>query len=420
MKFLVATTFLMFVHLLTGCTVYPKSSEDQATYHVNEAKSAMSKGHSTDAANEIDDALDRPTGDQKIREFFTNTPKAKDYYVIYLEKLIADVSSADKAIATFKKLSNVKSARIFPDDQIQEFFKDLAKNVSIGNTIGSVPFILGDKIDHFPELKSPAHQKIIVNRSIKVYQGSIRSNRAVPDLMEYVQRLGVDSAEGKRIESLLPTINISRDELNVVAKVFPNFAKARQEEITARIFLQLKNADRFLREDLLQTLRSGVRGVEWVPSAGPNTIILMIERLRNDEKTLPERMQTITYAQHEVNLLSAAFLMPKNASFLYDVVSGGAEIEYGYVITAIENNKPIFEELVRGKVGGEYRSCQNSRIQNVFGGVSPANFVANYEMQHKCAGPSSISIDELRKEVLLKVVDGVLNVPRVRAIHELN
>ncbi|MEI2744968.1 MAG: hypothetical protein V9G22_05620 [Ottowia sp.] len=33
-----------------------------------------------------------------------------------------------------------------------------------------------------------------------------------------------------------PTMNIRRDELDAVAKVFPKFAAARKEEITARVF----------------------------------------------------------------------------------------------------------------------------------------------------------------------------------------
>ena len=420
MKFLAITTILSLSAFLSACATYPQSREDQATYHASEARSAISKGDSTNAANQIDVALTRPTGDAKIKELFASYPKGRDYYLAYLEKSIVEVSSAYQAAAAFEKLSTVKSAGILPEDQVRELFTKLMKVVTDGNTSGSVPFDLGDKIDLFPELKSPAHQQIIVNRSIKNLQGNGSGSRPVSALVEYVQRIGIDSVEGKRIESLLPSMNIRRDELDAVAKVFPKFAAARKEEITARVFLQVKNGDRLLSEDLLQTLRSRVRGVEWVPSVGPKITTLVIERLRNDEKTLPERSQTITYAQHEVNLLSAALLMPRNASYLYEVVSGGAEIEYGYVVSAVADGKTIYDEVIRGKVGGEYRRCQNARIQNVFGGVSSAGFVANDDMQQRCAGPSSASIDELRKEIFSKVVDGVLKVPPIKVAHELN
>lgn len=420
MKLRTTATILSLSIFLTACATYPQSREDQATYHASEAKAAISKGDSINAANQIDVTLTRPTGSAKIKELFASYPKGRDYYRTYLEKSIADISHAYQAAAVFEKLSTAKSAGIFSEDQVRDLFANLSKVITDGNTTGSVPFDLGDKIEIFPELKSPAHQQIIVNRSINNLQGSGSGSRPVAAVMEYVQRIGIDSEEGKRIETLLPTMNVRRDELDVVAKVFPKFAAARKEEITARVFVQVKNGDRLLSEDLLQTLRSRVRGVEWVPSVGPKTTTLVIERLRNDEKTLPERTQTITYSQGEVNFLASALLMPRNASYLYEVISGGAEIEYGYVVSASADGKAIYDEVIRGKVGGEYRRCQNARIQNVFGGVSSAGFVANDHMQQQCSGPSSASIDELRKDVFSKVVDGVLKVAPIKVAHELN
>jgi hypothetical protein len=173
-------------------------------------------------------------------------------------------------------------------------------------------------------------------------------------------------------------------------------------------------------EDLLQTFRTQIRGVEWVTALGEKITTLTIERVRYEERTLPERSQTITYAAHEVNLVSAVLLMPRNASYIYEVISGGAEIEYGYVITAVVDNKTVHDEIVRGKVGGEYQRCQNQRIQNVFGGVSPAGFEANDDMRHRCSGPNSNSIDELRSQVLLRLAEGVLKVPSIKAVHDLN
>jgi hypothetical protein len=419
MKFAAAIILSLSIFLF-ACATYPKSPEDQAAWHVNQARAAISEGFITTAAGQIDIALGLPTGDTKIKELFAIYPKDRDYYRTYLEKSIADVSSSDQANVIFEKLSTAKSAGIFPEEQVRELFAKLLKVVTDGNTTGSIPFDLGDQIDLFPVLSSPVHQQIIVNRTINILQDCSSGNRPVAALMECVQRVGVDSAEGKRIEFLLPTMNIRCNELDVVAKVFPKFAATRKEEITARVFVQFKNGDRLLSEDILDALRNRVRGVEWVTSDGPNIITVVIDRARNDEKTLPERTETITYATHEVNMVSAILLMPRNASYLYEVVSGGAEIEYGYVVSAFVDGKSIYDEVVRGRVGGEYRRCQNARIQNVFGGVSSAGFVANDDMQRRCSGPSSASIENLRKDVFSKVVDGVLKVPPVKVVHELN
>jgi len=405
--------------LLFGCATYPQTREKQAAYHANEARAAIAKDEGAKAVYQIAVALSRPTGDARIRELFTNYPKGRNFYRTYLEKGISEVSSAYQAAAVLEKLSTAKSAGIFPEDQLTDLFARLGKAVADGNVSGSIPFDLGDnQINLFPVLKSPSQQQIIVERSIKNLQSG--GSRPIKGLTEYIQKVGTQSAEGRRIESLLTTMNIRRDELETVTIVFPNFAATRKEELTTRVFLQIKGGDRLLMDDLLETFRSRVRGVEWVSAPGPKTTTLTIERVRHDERTLPERSQTITYAQSEVNLLAAALLMPRNASYLYEVISGGAEIEYGYVVTAAVEGKTFHDEVIRGKLEGEYRRCQNARIQNVFGGVSSAGFVANDDMQQRCSGPSSASIDGLRNDEISKLVEGVLRVQPIKVVHELN
>ncbi len=405
--------------LLSACaTTYPKNAVDQATHHTGKARAAIAKGNCTSAGRDIDLALSRLTGNSKINELFSSDPKARDCYYAYHEKTITDVSDASQAAAVYARLTAIKTADIFSESEIGALLAKLGKFVTDGNATGSVPFVLGDNFDYFPELKLPSHHQIIVDRSVaNLQKGS--GARPVAALMDYVTKLGLDSVEGKRIESLLPTMNIRRHEIDVVAKVFPKFAAARRDEITARVLLQVKG-DRLLTEDLRQVLRDRIRGIEWVPSSGPRTIALTIERVRNDEKVFPEQSQTITYAQHEVDTLNAVLLMPSNASYIYEVISGGAEIEYGYVVSAITDGKPIHDEIVRGKVGEKYRRCQNSRIQNVFGGTSSAGFVANDDMRRRCSGPSSSSMEKLRQDILSKIVDGVLKVPSIKLVHDLN
>jgi hypothetical protein len=424
MKLHVHSVILIISIFISGCVTYPKSQEDQATYHANRAKIALSKGDSNEAASQIYATLNRSVGDVKIKELFRSHPKAKDYYFEYLEKLISEIentySKPYQAAQVFASLSKTKSSDILSEDQMRDLFSKLTAVVTNGNISGTVPFYLGDNIDAFPELRSFNHQQIIANRSIQGLQEKGSAHRPIAALMLYVTGVGIDSDEGKRIEALLPTMNIRRDELDVVAKVFPKFAAARKEEITVPIFIQIKNGDRLLSDDILQALRARIRGVEWVFSSNPKITTLVIERLRNDEKTLPERSETITYGQHEVNLLSAAFLMPRNASYLYERISGGSEIEYGYLISAISNDRKIYDEVIRGKVGGKYHRCQNPRIQNAFGGVTSAGFIANDHMKQYCENQTVTSIDELRKEVFSKVVDETLKIPSIKAVHEIN
>jgi hypothetical protein len=423
MKFF-ACAILCLSILLSACAThypqYPQSREDQATYHASAAKEAISENNFPEALFHIESALNRPTGDAKVKELFATYPKSRDLYFEYLEKEINDLSSADSATHLLEILTIAKSTGIFSHTKANNLLSELNEVVADGNMIGSIPFDLSDKIDSFPELKSPEHQRIIIDRTIEKLQSNSSLNRPIEGLIDYVQRVGKDSPEGKRVESLLPTMNIRRDELGLVARLFPEFAKARKDEITARVFVEFKNADRLFIEDLLQIFHDRIRGIDWVSATGPETTTVIIEQVRNNEKTLPEQTQTITYAQHEVNLVNAVLLMPKNASFLYEVVSGGIEIEYGYVISEVEDGRTICEEVIRGKVEAEYRRCQNARIRNVFGGITSANFVANKDMQQRCSGPTSVSMEDLRKEVFLEIADGVLKIPPIKTAHELN
>lgn len=404
--------------MLACATPYPNTPEGQVAFYVNQAQVAISKGNCSSAGPEIDAAISRPTGNEKIKEFFSKDEKARDCYYELHQKQIAGVSEASRANAIFLKLTAIKEAEIFSGGQVNALFAMLEKTVTDGNVTGSVQLVLGDKTDRFPALSNAYHQKIIINRSVENLQkGS--DVRPVAALMSYVTKHGVDSIEGKRIESLLPTFNIRRDEIDVVGKIFPKFSSTRKEEITARVFLQVKG-DRLLAEDVRQLLREKIRGVEWVASSGSGSVNLIIERIRSDEKNSPEQSQTITYAQHEVDTLSAVMLMPRNASYIYETVSGGSTIEYGYVVSAVIDGKTVADDLIRGKVGGEYKRCQNSRIQNVFGGTTSAGFVANDDMRQRCSGPSSISIEQLRQEIFSKVLDGVLKITSIKRAHELN
>ncbi|MBZ0104615.1 MAG: hypothetical protein K8H84_03200 [Sulfuricella denitrificans] len=403
---------------LSGCATFPQTPEAEASFYVDAAKSSVSKGEGYAAATNADVALTKPTGGQKVRDMVAEYPKIREYYRSAKEKEIAEMSLVYQPIAIHERLLLAKSAGLFSENDMNDLMAKLKKAVSDANLSGSIPFDLSDNLGLFPDLQTPEHQAIMRDRTIKNLQLEIGFRRIVP-LVTYIQKVGSTSDEGKRIESLLPSMNIKRDEIDIVAKVYPAFAAARKEAITRRVLLKVKNGDRLFADDIQQALRSQLRGIDWVTEIGPKVTILGIERVRNDERTLPERTQTITYSQGQVNFLSGALLMPRNASYLYEVISGGAEIEYGYVVDAISEGKTIYEKVIRGKVGGEYQRCQNERIQNVFGGVNPATFVANDDQKQRCSGPSATSLDQLRNEVLSKVVEGVREMPAIKAAEEL-
>jgi len=107
---------------------------------------------------------------------------------------------------------------------------------------------------------------------------------------------------------------------------------------------------------------------------------------------------------------------------MYDIQSGGAEIEYGYVVSIVSGGNKTYENIVRGKLNDKYEYCLNARIRNVFGGVSPARFVANSDMEYRCNNgyAKSVSIDALRRNVYSIIADDVLKIPEIAKVHKLN
>jgi hypothetical protein len=150
-----------------------------------------------------------------------------------------------------------------------------------------------------------------------------------------------------------------------------------------------------------------LKGIEFVETSDSKTVVITIERLRFNESRLPDRTQTITYAQYEVNLAAAMLLMPRNASYLYEITTGGAEIEYAFVVKGSRDEKSLLDVLIRDRRAAEYATCSNARIQNVFGGVQRADFLANDDMARRCRNSASISIDDLRRLVYGEIAETI-------------
>ncbi|WP_220456159.1 hypothetical protein, partial [Cupriavidus necator] len=67
-------------------------------------------------------------------------------------------------------------------------------------------------------------------------------------------------------------------------------------------------------------------------------------------------------------------------------------------------------DLVRGTLNRTYSTCANSRIVNVFGGISSADFIANDNMRADCSG-TPVEVSEVRKEVEVLLLDAIAKQP---------
>jgi len=213
---------------------------------------------------------------------------------------------------------------------------------------------------------------------------------------------------------------VRRDEVEKVATVYPGYADQLRKLTTVRVWLQLAPSDRLFREDFMAVLRSQLKGIEYVDGDGPGVIQVFVERLRFIERQVPARTETVTYSQTDVNIFAAALFMPRNASYLYEITTSGSEIEYAFSVKGTQNGKVLSDDLVRDRAQSTSVSCTNARVQNVFGGVQRADFVANDDMQRRCGGGTGPSLDTLRSDVLKQVGRQVAKLGPIAFVQQLN
>ncbi|OAH99730.1 hypothetical protein [Methylomonas methanica] len=364
---------LIFCSIVTnGCSSFPKTPDEQAKFYLDNAIISAENGNAKDFCEKIDNAIILPTGPIKTSAIFSSNRHLKENYTECLRERINKITNVyqvtnSNKIGVLDALLIARSNNLIEINVADELYKDLANAVYNGNINGTLPLHLTENISEFPELNSGVHQRLMADRSIKKLQSGqgVRSTQ-INALVNYIKKLGIESEEWRRIQSLLPTMNIRSDEINIISTVYPDFALARKEQVSLQIYFDFKNGNRLLRDDILKILKTKIRGIEWVSTASDKTINLTIDQVRNDEKTLPEKTESIIYQRHEVDLAHGLLSMPDHSSFIYDILTGGSEIDYGYVITASQNGNIIYDDVVRGKQGGEYRKCKNFRIQNAF------------------------------------------------------
>lgn len=411
---------IVLVLTMAGCGApLPKKSEDQATDYVASASSNFTKGAIAAANADINLALQRSTGPEKVKVLFERDPQIAKAHENYLIEVMRQAKNA-RDVGNFQiQLERARPA--LSPSSYASILDSLNELVAKANFDGSMRFTLSDDIRTLPAMKTPEQRAKLADNTIAALQSGNSSELLVSDLMAYVVEIGgPSSAYGKHIASLLPTLNIRRPEVDTVARVYPEYADQLRALTSAKVLLQVEPSDRLFREELLAVLRNRIRGIEYVDGDGPGVVRVVVERLRYTETQVPARTETVTYSQYEVNLLAAALLMPRNASYIYDITTAGAEIEYAFAVKGSHNGKVLSDELTKDRIRSTSVSCTNARIQNVFGGTQRADFIANDDMSRRCAGGNASSIDGLRNDVLSRLAEQIAKLGPIASVQKLN
>ncbi len=208
------------------------------------------------------------------------------------------------------------------------------------------------------------------------------------------------SARQRFVEALLKTKipKADFDRLGLASDISSRYIAVHRKTI------QVLSDDRLAQEDIIAAIND--RSTWLRATREPAPIQVSVQKLQWDFSTQAESSQTISYAQHQVNLLGAVLLMPDNATYSYDLIKGGASLSYAFEVKGVGGDK-----LVRNSINRSHSRCQNARIVNVFGGVSPAEFVANDHMRTTCSGGGSpVDPDSMRREAMRAVADAVLQI----------
>jgi hypothetical protein len=401
---------------LTGCASVPTDPAQQARYYAEQSGAELAKGDLVNAFWDMNKAIHRPGGAEHMRAAIAN-PALHTKMIEAINTQVSSSLSIDSAVRMNGILDNVASAKLLSDSELESVRTKFADYLHRGNETGAIAFTITPEVVAMPQLAEPQQMKIIYQRTIRAYQDRTYSARDMQAVIKYVQSNPQLISEFK---AALPTMSVRASELDYVALIDPSFANNRKAQLSMRAHLSVKNADRLFADDVVSKLNQDIHGVTWLQSEQPGAVELVVERIRDAEKVLPAESRTVTYSQYQVDILAAALLMPKNASYQFDLKKGGAELEYGYVITASKNGVKLAEKVLRGKLGGSYTKCENARIVNVFGGVTSAGFMANNDMKSACTGATEVSMDALRAELLGKISNEVVAMPEISEVHSMN
>ncbi|KAA0573336.1 hypothetical protein FZ983_30450 [Azospirillum sp. B21] len=404
------------VALLSGCATVAEKYEAQRR---EEAKAYASKGEYLKAYRVIQsDLASYGQGAKRAVEIFNENPQFKSALPEIIRSEMRDASDPDRFVQLVKNLDYDTFSSVLSQGDRLALRKEANEVAADGNRSNRLQWLLTDAVDQFSSLGQPDQQRIIYNRSLALLrkQGAPGSRTKPYNLAQRVferaEAAGSHSDEFKALQAELPNLEFSTQDLKtIVAKLFPQYAS---KEIAGReITVKIAFDDRLIEEDAMPKLRQLSPNLTFIKN-GQAAVNVSVKKLQWDERASPQQTQTVTYSQTDVNLLAAALLMPRNASYIYEVSSGGVQLSYAFEVKATSKGAPAFDELVRDRASREWRSCSNARIQNVFGGVQRADFVANDHMQTVCGnGGSPSSPDALRSEAISRLVTAIGRIPGI-------
>lgn len=419
-------TFISSSLLLGACatTGYERqlnlTPAELASMHVQELEAAYNSGEKSKVPIKVSLLLgDGISGIEKAKLTFKKHPEISDIFVKSEIDRIQALERSESCKRFYKDITKYRKYRILSDVQINTIEEQFNAHLAESNQTGRIEFLANSNVEYSPILQSKEHQSIIFKRSIDKLKIRGFVPRTLKQVVSFAKSSGLESEAAKLLKDSLPFIHITSNELKIIETIFPEYAKKRAEEVSLNVYFDVINADRIERDEIKTEIERNIRGIQWAASPSESTLNLTIEKIRYREEPISRRSQTVSYPQYQVDLVGA-MLMPQNASYIYEVQSERAAIEFGYAVTAVKNEKIIFDKVTKGEISDTGTRCINMRIRNVFGGETAANFMANDDMKSRCSNSGSASMDSLRNQVINNILVEIKSIPVVARVHDQN
>ena len=403
-------TVLLLVLLVAGCAtaryVDRKMSDIQPLLVAGKYEVAVSV-----ARNDFD--LD-DSDSTAIRREFAKYPSSGAALKSRLKSELSALTDIGKYETFPTAVSLAARDGVITANDAKELLDQMSKLIENGNRSGLLAFNYSnvDIFTAFPSLNSTEHQTIIFDRSLQAIPESRGSKRAklLSGVVKYAQTSGTGSPANSKLIQRIEQLKLTTPEIRQHIVPFdPTVGQRLLGARAIRLLVKSEPNDRLLEEDVRDLLKRN-DDITFVTSVTPDTTVLTVGKLQYEERIIPESKQTITYRQYEVNFVGAILLMPRDASYMYEYVTGGHEVNAAFLMKIERGGNVKIDKVIRDRLSKNYQSCENARIVNVFGGVQRAEFVANEDMSRRCNSSSSRSSpNDSRTEVISKLADEVLS-----------
>ena len=216
--------------------------------------------------------------------------------------------------------------------------------------------------------------------------------------VRYVEVTG-DRSMDEKILGLLGETKLSKANLDVVEKVFPDYSKAQMAARSIKVEFKT-NGDEFLLSELADEVQ---KVNEWVEVTADAPKKILFNRLRLNEQRTPPTTNSEIIPDPDFGTL---LLIPQNASVLIDYTASEYSLQWNFQVQDPQTRK---SKTFTGNRKFKRIECRNMRYQNVFGGVGALYAYPNARTQDACTSGASVDFDAARAKVLQDIAKEVNN-----------